>query len=427
MAWIWLALAWWAGAAHAWAAAAPVYYKDVAPVVRKHCEVCHRRGEIGPMPLTSYAEARPWAKAIREAVLLKKMPPWLADPKYGTWANDPSLTEGEIATLARWADAGAPAGSPKDGPPAKVWPEGWTIPHPDAVLETPAAFPVPASGVVEYQYIVLPAGFTEDKWVSMAEVRPSARAVVHHAVVYIRPPGSPWLREAKPGVPYSVPEDDPGHAKLWTTSDLLLVYAPGNPPDESPPGMAKKIPAGSDLVLQLHYTPNGKPALDRERIGLVFARQPVVRRVLSLQMGNGRFVIPPGDPHFRVSAHGTLPEAAELLSLFPHMHLRGSSFDFRYIHPDGTVETLLSVPRYEFHWQISYRLASPRPLPAGARLEWVAYFDNSANNPRNPDPTAAVHYGEQSGEEMMIGFFDVAVPLNMDKNEFFERRRERAR
>ncbi len=373
------------------------------------------------MSLITYGQTRPWAKAIREAVLLKKMPPWFADPAFGTFANDPSLSPEEIAILEGWVDQGAPEGRAAEAPSPRNWPKGWTIPRQDAVLEMPRPFRIPAEGEVEYQYVVIPTRFTEDKWVEGVEVMPGARAVVHHAVVYIREPGSNWLREAKPGIPFSVPEDDPAHRGLSTKSDLLLVYAPGNPPVELPAGMAKLIPAGSDLVLQMHYTPNGKAVEDRTRIAIEFAREPITKRVLTLQMGNDRFVIPPGHPHFRVVASGTLPNGAELLSMFPHMHLRGDSFTFDWIHPDGKRQTLLAVSKYDFHWQLSYVLARPVDLPAGARLEWTAYFDNSKRNPRNPDPSEAVRYGEQSRAEMMIGFFDVAIGANLDKQRFFIR------
>ncbi len=399
----------------------PQFYRDVLPVLEQRCQRCHRPGEIGPMPLLTYAQARPWAKAIREAVLRKKMPPWFADPRFGKFANDAALTSAEIQTIADWASNGAPAGDPAQAPRPMHWPERWNMGKPDAVLEMPGTIPVPATGTVEYQFVVMPTGFRRDRWVTAAEVRPTARRVVHHVVIYIRPPGSTWLREARPGIPYSIPEDDPRHRRLWTTSDMLLVYAPGNPPMRLPQGMAKKIPAGSDLVFQMHYQPDGKAALDHERIGLVFAKRPVSKRVLTLQMGNDTFVLPPGDPDVRVSAYGTLPRATELLSFFPHMHLRGASFAFHYIHPDGHIETMLYVKPYDFHWQLNYVLAKPRELPAGARLEWVAHFDNSANNPNNPDPGAAVHYGEQSTAEMMIGFFDVTAPPDMDKDAFFVR------
>ena len=375
------------------------------------------------MPFLTYQETRPWARAMREAVLLKKMPPWFAEPGYGPFSNDRALSKEEIDTLVRWADAGAPEGDAKDSPPSRHWAEGWNIPNPDAVLEMPTAFPLPRSGDVDYQYIVIPTGFTEDKWVEKAELRAGSRAVVHHAVVYIREPGSAWLRDAKPGVPYVPPGSTPRERLLngSTTSDILLVYAPGNVPEEWPPGLAKLIKAGSDLVFQMHYTPNGRALSDQSRVGLVFARTEPHRRVLTLQLGNDRFVIPPGHPDYRVSAWGTLPNDATLMSLFPHMHLRGRSFEYSMVEPGGKRRTLLRVSPYNFHWQLSYRLAQPLELKAGTRLECVAHFDNSRNNPANPDPEEAVRFGPQSSEEMMIGFFDVAVDARTDKASFFVR------
>jgi hypothetical protein len=375
------------------------------------------------MPFLTYQQTRPWARAIREAVLLKKMPPWFAEPGGGPFSNDRTLTKEEVDTLVRWADAGAPEGDPKDSPPLRHWIDDWNIPKPDVVLEMPAPFPLPASGDVEYQYIVIPTRLKEDKWVAMAEMRPGSPAVVHHAVVYIREPGSTWLQGAKPGVPYVPPGRTPRERLLngSTTSDILLVYAPGNIPEKWPQGSAKLIKAGSDLVFQMHYTPNGHALKDQTRVGLIFAPTVPDRRVLTLQLGNDRFVIPPGHPDYRVAAWGTLPNDATLLSLFPHMHLRGKSFEYNLVEPGGKLRTLLRVSPYNFYWQLSYRLARPLALPAGTKLECVAYFDNSPNNPNNPDPDEAVRFGPQSWEEMMIGFFDVAVDARTDKPAFFVR------
>jgi hypothetical protein len=383
-------------------AAAPTFYRDVLPILQNRCQECHRPGEIAPMALVSYRETRPWAKAIRDAVRSRKMPPWFADPCCGKFANDRSLSPSEIETLAGWADSGAAAGDERDAPAARAWPRDWNLPSPDTILEVPHSFEVPAKGPVDYQYFVVPTGFHEDRWVQAVEARPTNLDVVHHAVVYIREPGSTWTHGP-------------------TKSDILTVYAPGSSPEVWPPGMAKLIPAGSDLVVEVHYTPNGKPATDRTRIALVFAKSPPPKRILTLQMGNDRFLIPPGVPDYRISVWGTLPNDALLLGLFPHMHLRGKAFEFTRLGDDGKPETLLKVLRYNFYWQLSYRLATPIPLKKGTRLEWIAWFDNSANNPLNPDPSVAVSYGEQSWEEMMIGFFDVAVDANVDKKLFFVR------
>ena len=394
----------------------PDFYQDVLPILQKSCQECHRPGEIAPIHFLSYADTRPWAKAIREAVLTRAMPPWFADPKYGHFANNRSLSKREMDTILHWVDAGAIEGNPKNAPPARAWPAGWNIGTPDAVFEMPKAFPIPATGDIEYQYVVLPTGFKEDKWVQQVEVRPSDAATVHHAVVYIREPGSEWLKGRPSGEAFGLPI-----RKSLTTSDILLVYTPGNAFDGWKPGMAKKIKAGSDLVLQMHYTAKGKPSADRTRIGIVFAKETPQQAVLTLQMGSDRFVIPPGEANYRVPVSGTLPNDALLISLFPHMHLRGKAFEYLAALPKREFTTLLKVTNYDFNWQLNYRLAEPLRLPAGTRLAFAGYFDNSSNNPRNPNPAAEVRFGEQSWEEMMIGFFDVAVDAGMDKTTFFQR------
>jgi hypothetical protein len=375
------------------------------------------------MPFLTYNQTRPWAKAIREQVIARKMPPWFADPRYGHFQNDRSLPQAQIDTLVAWINAGAPPGAPKAAPPPRQWPQGWNIGTPDEVFEMPAAFSVPATGAVDYQYLIVPTHFTEDRWVQKVEVRTSSRSAVHHAVVYLREPGSKWLEGSPRGVLFSLPvtPDHRPNPKSFTTSDLLMVYTPGNSHDEWPPGIAKRIPAGSDIVLQMHYTANGKAVQDRTSIGIVFAKQPPKQAVLSLQMSNDRFVIPPGDSNYRAQVSGTLPNDALLIGMFPHMHLRGKAFEYLITGPNGHVETLLKVNHYDFQWQLNYRLAEPRLIKAGTHLTWVGYFDNSPNNRANPDPTAEVRYGEQSWEEMMIGFFDVVVDAGIDKPKFFER------
>ena len=365
------------------------------------------------MPLLTYQQARPWAKAIRESVVTRKMPPWFADPRFGHFANDRSLRQAQIDIIAAWASTGAPEGDAKDRPPAIDWPSRWAIGKPDAVFEMPQPFPIPASGAIEYQFLILPTHFSEDKWVQEVEVRPTAGDAVHHAVAYIRPPNSDWLRGRPNGVPFA--------EHSVTTSDILMVYTPGSSMDAWPDGMAKKIPAGSDIVLQMHYTTNGKAKTDQTRVGVVFAKEAPSKEVLTLQLNNTRFVIPPGDSNYKVEVSGTLPNDALLLSLFPHMHLRGSGFEYLMEDTKGRVEMLLKVNHYDFNWQLTYRLNPPLPLKAGTRLIANGYFDNSPNNPRNPDPTAEVRYGEQSWEEMMVGFFDVAVDARLSKQDFFKR------
>jgi hypothetical protein len=405
--------------------ARPTFYRDVLPILQQHCQVCHRAGAIAPMPLQTYSQTRPWANAIWQAVQAKVMPPWFADPHYGKFSNDPSLSSEEIQKLVAWAEAKGPAGDPREAPATRQWAEDWTIPQPDRVFTMPRAVPIPAHGDVEYTYVIVPTGFTQPLWVRMSEMKPSSRQYVHHGVVYIRPPNSHWLRGAPVGVPFTASDLTDAQDRRdahWTDSDILLVYAPGSSPDQWPEGMAKFIPAGADLVFQMHYTTNGKPGNDRSSVGLIFAKQPVTQRVLTLQLTNDHFIIPPGVDDFRVEAHGTLPNDATLLSFFPHMHLRGKRFEYNIVHPGGQIEPLLRV-NYDFHWQLSYKLAQPRSLKAGTMLQAVGWYDNSPNNPHNPDPDAAVRWGDQTYNEMMVGFFDVAVPAGVNKWQFFVRHR----
>jgi len=402
----------------------PTFYKDVLPILQNHCQSCHRPGEIAPMPLVTYEQTQPWAGAVAHAVKTRMMPPWFADPRFGKFSNDPSVSEQEIATISAWATAGAPAGIPSDAPPPRKWVQGWNIPQPDLVVGMPTPVKIPAEGEVEYTYEIVPTRFTEDRWVQMSEFRPGSPAHVHHAVVYIRPPDSSWLRHAPIGQPFTASTlSDPVEKREAheTTSDLLLVSAPGSSPDRWPENMAKFVPAGSDLVFQMHYTTNGNADVDQTSIGLVFAKAAPKQRVITLQLNNHALIIPPGADDFRVEVQGILPNDATVLSLFPHMHLRGKRFEYDIIHEDGSVEVLLRV-NYHFHWQLSYRLAEPRLLKAGTKFRAIAWYDNSKNNPHNPDPTKTVVWGDQTSDEMMVGFFDVAVPAGMDKWNFFETR-----
>ncbi|MGA2419778.1 MAG: thiol-disulfide isomerase [Candidatus Acidiferrum sp.] len=387
------------------------------------------------MAFETYSQTTPFAEAIRIATSNKTMPPWFAEPGVRKFSNDPSLSPVEIATLAAWEASQSSAGNPRDAPAPRVWADRWTIPQPDVVLKMPQPVRLPARGDIDYTYEIVPTHFTEARWVQMAEVLPSRRGNVHHAVVYVRPPDSPWLRHAPIGTPFtaeSLTDPELRAGAMWTDSDILLVYAPGSSPDMWPDAMAKYIPAGSDLVFQMHYTANGVAGEDQTSVGLRFSKQPPPQRVLTLQLTNDHFVIPPGAPDYRVEVHGTLPNEATLLSFFPHMHLRGKRFEYNLVYPaeknggprdssaPSRFEPLLRV-NYHFHWQMSYRLATPMHLPAGTELQAVAWFDNSRNNPHNPDPDAAVRWGEQTYDEMMVGFFDVAVDAKLDKRRFFVR------
>jgi hypothetical protein len=403
--------------------AAPTFYRDVAPILQGHCQSCHRAGEIAPTSLVTYEEARAQAGAMAAAVQTRAMPPWFADRSVGHFANDPSLSEREIASIVAWAGAGAPAGDSSAAPAPRVWAQGWNIPQPDLVVTMPKPVALPADGDVDYTYEIVPSGFAKDTWVRMSEVRPSSRENVHHAVVYVRPPGSKWLRGAPVGVPFTamdMTDEADRRDAHWTDADILLVYAPGSSPDEWPANFAKLVPAGSDFIFQMHYTTHGKAVEDRSSLGLVFAKAPPAKRVLTLQLTNDHFVIPPGADDFRVEARGTLPNDALLLSFLPHMHLRGKQFDYNIVRADGTVQPLLRV-KWDFFWQMSYRLAEPLALKAGTELQAVALYDNSRKNVHNPDPDQAVRWGDQTDDEMMVGFFDVAVAPGLDKQRYFVR------
>ncbi len=388
------------------------YYKDVLPVLQKNCQSCHRPGEAAPMSFLTYESTRPWAKAIKTAVATKKMPPWFADPSHGKFANDRTLSAAELNTLVSWADAGATAGNPKDAPKPIEFTEGWEIGKPDMVFEIPTAFNIPESGTIDYQYVRMPTGFTEDKYVQLAEARPTDRERCHHIIAFIRDPKSPWFKDSPVGVPF-VPEKKRGEDG-GGQGDFLAGYAPGMIAPVLKPGQAKLIKAGSDIIFQLHYTANGKPGVDKSRVGVIFSKVQPTERVVTLAAANPKFAIPPNDGNYRVDSKITLQDEATLTMLLPHMHLRGKSFDYRITYPDGAKETILSVPHYSFSWQLSYFLAEPKKLPKGTIIECTAYFDNSANNPANPDPSKEIHFGEQSWDEMMIGFFDVAI--GFDKN-----------
>lgn len=396
------------------------FHKDVAPVLQKNCQGCHRPGEAAPMSFLTYQETRPWAKAIREAVLAKRMPPWFADPHTGKWANDRRLSQADTATLLAWADSGAREGDPKDAPKPVEWMEGWGIGKPDLEVRMPADYEVPASGTIDYQYIVLPTGLTEDKWVQIAEARPGNRAVVHHIIAFIREPGSKWLAGAKPGVPY-VPKKGGGGDR--GQGEWLVGFAPGVPPEKLKPGQARLLKAGSDLVLQMHYTANGKPATDRSSIGMIFAKEPVKQRVVTAAVTTTRFAIPPGAAHHEVKASMTMHADSEWITLLPHMHLRGKAFEYRFIYPTGESEVALRVPRYDFNWQLWYEFAEPKKLPKGTRVEVTGVFDNSPNNKHNPAPEKEVRWGEQSWEEMMMGFFAAAIDVNMSPEDLLREKK----
>ncbi len=414
-------------ATSAMAADRPVtFHREVARVLRDHCQECHRPGEIGPMSLLTYREARPWAKAIKEAVLTRKMPPWFADRAVGAFRNDLTLRDDQIDALVRWADSGAPEGDAKEAPPPRQFLAGWRIGKPDLVLEMPEEYQVPASGTVEYTYVIVPSGFAEDRWIERAEIRPGNRAVMHHASVWLRPPGSRWLAGQAAGKPFVPPEQtrrDPARplaatfAGVTTMDEQLVGYAPGRPALILPPGQAFLVPANTDFIFQLHYTPNGNATTDRTRFGLIFAKQPPAERVFKAGASNDKFVIPPGAANHRVDAVVTLHADSKLISMRPHMHLRGKSMEYRAVYPTGEKEILLRVPRYDFNWQWDYVLSIPKRLPKGTRLEVSGIFDNSPNNAANPDPKAEVRWGDQTWEEMLTGQIELAIDAKAKRSD----------
>jgi len=395
---------------------APTYSKDVAPILQAHCQSCHRPGEAAPFSMLTYEETRPWAGAMKLAVKQKVMPPWYADPSVGHFSNDRGLSQKDIDTIIAWATAGAPKGDPKDLPPPVKFTEGWGIPTPDKVFELPTEYPVPESGMIEYQYVIIPTGFKQDMWVQAAEARPTERSVVHHIIAYVREPGSRYFADQKPGVFFEAPPSKEEDTSALP-SDFLVGYAPGQPAEILPPGEAKLIKAGSDIVLEVHYTPNGKAVMDRTKVGLIFAKEKPAKRVQTLSAVNGTFKIPPGDPNYKVDASFDIRRDVILASIHPHMHGRGKDFEYRLVFPDGKSETILKVPAYNWHWQLWYNLEKPIALPKGSRIECTAHFDNSAGNPENPDPTKTVIWGQQSWDEMMVGFFNLVYPADMSPKE----------
>lgn len=367
------------------------FSRDVAPILYKHCVECHRPTMFAPMSLVTYEDARPWARAIRQRVAARTMPPWGADPAHGVFRNDPRLSDAEIRTVLSWVDAGAPKGDDRDLPKLPTFVDGWSIGQPDATFEMTEPFPVPAHGEVPYQYIRIPTGVTEDKWIQAIEIRPGSRAHVHHVVAFTQPASEPLNRRGAFG---------PGNIGGVTPNKPGVVF---------PDGIARLLAANSDIVLQIHYTTNGQEATDRTTVGVTFAKQPPARQQRGGMALNTRFVIPAGAPNHEVRAEQILKQDTLLTSMTPHMHVRGKDMTYIAHLPDGTSETLIHVPAYDFDWQITYQLAEPKQLPAGTRIEVIAHFDNSSRNRFNPDPTQDVRWGDQTWEEMMIGFWGTVV------------------
>ena len=381
------------------AAQTPTFTKDVAPILNRNCVVCHRAGDIAPMSLLSYEEARPWAKSIKAQVAAGKMPPWHATEPHGTFSNDRRLTAEEKQTLVAWVDGGSPKGDVKDLPPAPTFAEGWEMGKPDIVLSMAKPYPVPASGTIRYQYVQIPTGFTEDKWVQALEVRPGVRRVVHHILVFAKEPAGaqarPPFTQVVPKIPaFGTEEGGRGPGVLIATT------APGTNSMTFPEGTALRIKAGSVLTFQIHYTASGKAAEDTSSVGFIFAKQAPEQEMRTSAFMNPMFTLPAGDPNKEVDCVVEFTQDTRLYAIFPHTHVRGKDWSYQVVYPDGRKQQVLSVPHYDFNWQTYYTFTTPLALPKGARLEAVAHYDNSENNPSNPDPKANVHWGEQTWQEM---------------------------
>jgi mono/diheme cytochrome c family protein len=414
---------------------APTFNKDVAPIFFANCTTCHRPGEVAPMSLLTYKDSRPWARSIATQVGKGAMPPWHADPAIGHFANARRLSDLEKATVVKWVESGAPEGDPADLPRMPAYPDGWRIGTPDVVLQMQEDYPIPETGDVPYVYFEVPANFDEDRWVQAWEMRPGNPAVVHHVIVYVRPPQEPGAEPAArpaPGTPRPrgvvsfaegmdipagqtggppLPEDQrkPAFANARPrprgTAGSIGGYVPGNSTRTFPAGTAMRLPKGSSLVFQMHYTTVGKPTTDRTRMGLIFGKEPPRMALSGTALVNGALRIPAGAANHRVDAEMTLNRDLLLFSMTPHTHVRGIRWYYEAVYPDGRVEPILSVPNYDFDWQHEYQFARPMELPAGTRIKASAWYDNSTANKSNPDPTKDVWWGDQTWEEMMFTSF----------------------
>lgn len=412
------------------------FSKDVAPILYRKCVSCHHPGDIAPMSLLIYQVARPWSSAIRQAVITKRMPPWHADPRYGQFENDPSLTQTEIELIRAWVDQGSKEGDPRDLPAPPSFLERWRIGRPDAVFSMPAAYIVKADASDDYQDFTVPTNFKQDVWITAVELKPGNRRVVHHAHVYVAPPKSPQstapstpslfdrftfkegsVRHIRPGVPVvddacrEIGEGGLPDQKFHEEAEELTTFVPGRSPEVYPPGYARLIPAGSILTFQIHYAKGtGKEEQDRSSVGFIFAKAPPTKVLRRLDMDAYLFQIPAGAPNHEVTFCYDFKENARLLAFTPHMHFRGKDMKWELMRPDARKETLLSIPHYDFNWQIEYKLRDPVAAPKGSRLIVTAHFDNSANNASNPDPTKTIRWGEPTREEMAASWVIYDVP-----------------
>jgi hypothetical protein len=417
------------------------FNKDVLPILQKNCQTCHRPGQMAPMSLLTYQAARPWAAAMKTAVLTRIMPPWFADSRFGHFLNDRSLTRSEIDTIVKWANSGATEGDPKEAPSPLKWPEGWRV-QPDIVVEGPTVeIPAhPNHNVLEWFLVTVPTGFKEDTWITSVQIKPGHPEVTHHICMGFHPhtPDIKYFEIMQQNKPRdedgsAIPEKGPTFGPIagpngrgWFRATPEDCYLPGNPgTDYRDFQAAKLVPAGSDITLNLHYTPNGVAVTDHVQIGFTVAKDPPQRRYISTMASAPSdakaFAIPPNDPNWE-SPPGEIifGEDVELVSMTPHMHFRGKDITYTLIYPDGRKEIALSVPHYDFNWQLGY--STIIKAPKGTKLRVDAHFDNSVNNDSNPNPNKTVYFGEMTWEEMMVGFFGVVVDKNVDPKNIFLRR-----
>ncbi len=399
-------------------AAVPTFTKDVAPILFKNCTTCHRPGEIAPMSLLTYEAARPYARAIFEEVRDGHMPPWHAEAPGGTFTNERRLSDAEKNILMQWATNGAPKGNAADMPEAPTYAEGWQLGTPDKIYEMTEPYDVPASGTVNYEYFYIPTDIKEPTWVKGIEIRPSARAVVHHALMYY------WAKPDMQRAPVLVrnkeqsqlPEGERGKSPRRPPAgmrpSLIATYAPGTNPQLMPAGTAVRLEAGGVIEFQMHYTTNGTAAKDRTRVGLFLSKEASPREVRISDFYNGLLKLPAGASDVAVDADVTFAQDVTLWGMFPHTHLRGKKWQYVLELPDGTKKVILDVPRYDFNWQTYYMFAQPLQIPRGAKIVSTAWYDNSARNPANPDPKVDVLWGDQTWEEMQYTglIFSPVVP-----------------
>jgi hypothetical protein len=387
---------------------APTFSKDVAPILYKNCVSCHRPGEIAPMSLLTYEQARPYAKAIANAVTNRTMPPWHADAPAGTFHNERSLSDRDRQTLTAWATGGAPNGDPKDLPAQPTFTEGWALGKPDVVLEMLEDYRIPAKGTIQYEWFYIPTNFSEARWVKSIEVRPGDRAAVHHVLVYYRAtPDRKVAPIARPNQKDSSnpPPEEKGIAEHPRRTDLqparlIATYAPGTNPQVAPAGTAFRLEPGGVIELQMHYTATGKPAQDRTKVGITFATEPSPRELRAQHFMNVQMKLAAGASDMAVTTDLEFLQDATVWGLFPHTHLRGKRWAYTLELPSGEKKPILSVPRYDFNWQTYYMFTEPLRVPKGSKIVSTAWYDNSAANKNNPNPKMDVLWGDQTWQEM---------------------------